>query len=128
MTRHPRTTAGSQGAAYDADDRPIVVLVEWEAPEMGLDEAEVMARDALAVLRNVPGLDEARIFGDFESGRHYFLLIWHDGAAMDRYMAGDAMQAVRGAALPFVAGKPDRRVFIDYGAVRGSKQAAPDAE
>lgn len=127
MIRRPRTTDRSQGVTSESGDRPIVVLVEWQAPEMALDEAEVMARDALAVLREVPGLDEARIFGDFESGRHCFLLIWHDGAAMDRYMAGDAMQAVRGAALPFVAGKPERRVFVDYGAVRGSKQAAPGA-
>jgi quinol monooxygenase YgiN len=99
--------------------------VEWQAREMSLHEAEVMARDALTVLRDVPGLDEARIFGDFEGGRHCFLLTWHDGAAMDRYMASDAMHAVRGAALPFVTGKPSRRIFIDYGAVRRSDQAGP---
>lgn len=79
-------------------------------------DAEEMARSSLAALRNVPGLEEARIFGDFESGTHCFLLSWRDRDSMDRYMASEVMHAVRGAALPFVAGKPERRVFVDYGA------------
>lgn len=95
---------------------PIVVLVEWDATAMGPDEARRMARESLTVLRKVPGLDEARIFGDFESGRHCFLLTWRDREAMERYMLSEAMHAVRGAALPFVSGKPERRVFVDYGA------------
>ena len=102
-------------------DPPIIVLVEWQAADMGVKDAEAMAQDTLAVLRQVPGLDEARIFGDFESGLHCFLLTWRNREAMDRYMASDAMHAVRGAAMPFVAGKPTRRVFVDYGAAAAEK-------
>ena len=109
-----------------ATNHAIVVLVEWHAPDMSLSGAEEMARDALAVLRSVPGLDDARIFGDFESGTHCFLLTWHDSAAMDRYMASEAMQAVRAAATPFVKGKPGRHFFIDYGAPPGERSATDE--
>lgn len=95
---------------------PIVVLVEWQATDLSLAQAEEMARSSLEVLRQVPGLDEARIFGDVESGTHCFLLTWRNREAMDRYMASEAMHAVRSAALPFVEGKPGRRIFVDYGA------------
>lgn len=116
MTNDPNTMI--------SDDHPIVVLVEWQATAMSISQAEEMAHSALAVLRAVPGLNEARIFGDFESGTHYFLLTWRDRASMERYMASDAMHAVRSAALPFVAGKPGRRFFVDYGATGAERPSA----
>lgn len=102
-----------------SDGHPIVVLVEWQASDMDEAQAVEMARSAREVLARVPGLTDIRMFGDFESGTHCYLLTWRDREAMDRYMTSDAMQAVRGAALPFVAGKPGRRIFVEYGAVPG---------
>jgi len=109
MTPHTEQ-AGPDG------NQPIIVLIEWQATAMSVADAGEMARSALAVLDGVQGLDEARVFGDFESGTHCFLLTWRNREAMDQYMASDVMHTVRDAALPFVAGKPQRRVFIDYGA------------
>ena len=105
------------------DERPIVVLVEWQAGEMEVEQAEQMARGALAVLADVPGLDDVRLFGEFETGVHCFLLTWSGREAMDRYMASSAMLGVRQAALPFLAGKPVRRVFVDYSRPTSSRRA-----
>ncbi len=96
-------------------DRPIVVLVEWSAPEMTMEQADDVAAKSKAVFDATPGLLDARFFGDFETGTHCFLLTWKDREAMERYMASQAMHAVRGSAAPFVAGKPTRRIFVEYG-------------
>lgn len=96
-------------------DRPIVVLIEWNAPEMSPAEAENVAEQSKAVFDATPGLLDARFFGDFESGTHCFLLTWKDRDSMERYMASEAMHAVRGSAAPYVAGKPTRRIFVEYG-------------
>jgi heme-degrading monooxygenase HmoA len=109
------TTDHRQPARAD-EDHPIVVLVEWPGGEMGLGAADQMARDSLVVLDQVPGLEDVRFFGDFDGGTHCFLLTWRSREAMERYMASEAMHAVREAAMPFVAGKPIRRVFVEYGA------------
>ncbi len=123
MTQQPDSIESTEAGGDASGGRPIIVLVEWQASEMGLEAAELMARDALAVLRDVPGLDEARVFGDFDSGVHCFQLTWRNREAMDRYMASDVMHAVRGAAMPFVAGKPERRIFVDYGAASARAEA-----
>lgn len=96
-------------------EQRLAVLVEWNAPEMGLADAQAVARQSMSVLRSTPGLLDARFFGDFESGTHCFLLTWKNKEAMDRYMASEAMQSVRGSAGPFVAGAPTRRIFVEYG-------------
>jgi len=93
----------------------LVVLVEWNAPGLRITDAQAVAKQSMSVLRSTPGLLDARFFGDFESGTHCFLLTWKNREAMDRYMASEAMQAVRGAAAAFVEGAPTRRIFVDYG-------------
>lgn len=102
-------------------DRPLVVLVEWNAPAMDLADAQEMARQSFAVLKSTPGLLDARFFGDFETGTHCFLLTWRDKNSMAQYMASKAMQSVRGSAAPFVVGTPTRRVFLDYGEDRAGR-------
>lgn len=96
-------------------DRTIVVLVEWNAPEMSPDEAEDVAERSRTVFDATPGLLDARFFGDFETGTHCFLLTWKNREVMEQYMASEAMHAVRGSAAPFVSGKPTRRIFVEYG-------------
>lgn len=102
-------------------ERPLVVLVEWNAPDMSFADAQAVAKKSLSVLGSAAGLLDARFFGDFETGTHCFLLTWRDEKAMEQYMASEAMQSVRGSAAPFVVGPPTRRIFVDYGS--GSNDA-----
>lgn len=95
-------------------EQPIVALVEWPAKDLDLEAARRLATETDRMLRRVPGLLDARFFGDFESGTHYYLLTWRDRKAFDAYAASEAMLSNRTLAEPYVAGRPSRKVLIDY--------------
>jgi quinol monooxygenase YgiN len=105
MTDDDATAAGEQA---------IVALVEWPTKDFGLDAARQLAIETDRLLRRVPGLIDARFFGDFETGVHYYLLTWSDRAAFDAYAASEAMFTNRAIAEPYVAGRPSRKVLVDY--------------
>jgi quinol monooxygenase YgiN len=102
------------GNASGLDEASVTVLVEWPTKGLDLAAARTLARDTEARLRRVPGLIGARFFGDFESETHVYLLTWRDRAALDAYTASEEMFGVRSLAEPYVAGRPTRRIFVDY--------------
>ena len=61
-----------------------------------------------------PGFLEGRFFGDFESGRHFYLLTWRDRAALDDYAKSEQMLGVREIAGRYNEGRPTRLVLSDY--------------
>jgi quinol monooxygenase YgiN len=95
-------------------DQPLVALVEWPTRGFDLAAARQLAIESERVFRRVPGLLSARFFGDFASGVHYYLLTWRDRAAFEGYAASEAMFANRALAEPYVAGRPSRKVLVDY--------------
>lgn len=103
---------GASGTGPDAG--PVVSLIEWQAPSMTPDDARRLADETAAAFRRMPGLVEIRFFGDFESGTHYYFQVWESRAALDAYMAGEAMLRIRDAAAGFVVGRPSRRILADY--------------
>jgi hypothetical protein len=68
----------------------------------------------MRMFRRVPGLLDVRFFGDFDTGVHYYLQTWRDRAALEAYMTSEAMFSNRAIAEPFAAGRPTRKVLIDY--------------
>lgn len=107
----------NDGAA-PAEEQPIVALVEWPTKDFDLAAARRLAIETDRLLRRVPGLLDARFFGDFETGVHYYLLTWRDQPAFDAYAASEAMFSNRAIAEPFVAGRPSRKVLVDYSPAR----------
>jgi quinol monooxygenase YgiN len=98
----------------DAEGQPVVALIEW--PTTGLDPAAArqLARESERLFRRVPGLLDVRFFGDFESGSHCYLQTWRDRAALDAYLSSEEMFSNRRLAEPYAAGRPTRRIFVDY--------------
>ena len=99
-----------------APDERLAVLVRWQADGFDRPAARVVATETARRLAHVPGLVEARFFGDFDSGTHYYLLTWHDRAAMDAYMASEDMFGIRAIAQPYAVGRPERSICSDYSA------------
>jgi quinol monooxygenase YgiN len=103
-----------------SDDRhgeaaqPVIALVEWPTKGLDLAAARRLAAETDRTFRRLPGLLDARFFGDFETGVHYYMLTWRDRAALDAYLGSEAMVSNRALAEPFVAGRPSRRVLVDY--------------
>jgi hypothetical protein len=93
---------------------PVSTLVEWQAPTLTPDAARGVARQTIEMLEHFPGFVEGRFFGDFESGRHFFLLTWRDQAALDEYARSEQMLGVREIAGPYNEGKPTRLILSDY--------------
>jgi quinol monooxygenase YgiN len=96
------------------ESQPVVVLVEWPTHDLDLDAALRLAVESDKAFRRIPGLLEARFLGDFETGTHYYLLTWRDRAASDAYLQSEQMFSIRTIAEPYVAGRPSRRVMVDY--------------
>ena len=108
------------------EDLPVVALVEWPAHDLDLDAAFRLAAESDKAFRRIPGLLEARFLGDFESGTHYYLLTWRDKAASDSYTQSEQMFSIRTIAEPYVAGKPSRRILVDYSPARvGGQPSGP---
>lgn len=99
--------------------QPVVSLVEWPTTGLDLASARRLAAETMERYRRIPGLLDARFFGDFESGSHVYLQVWRDRAALDAYAANEAMFEVRTIAAPYVAGRPSRRILVDYTPERG---------
>ena len=93
---------------------PIIALIEWQAPSLGPAEARRLGVETATAFSRVPGLQEVRFFGDFETGRHFYFQRWESRAALDAYLASEAMFRNREIAAPFVAGPVARQLFIDY--------------
>ena len=93
---------------------PVSTLVEWRAPSMDPDAARDVARRTIELLGRFPGFVEGRFFGDFTSGRHFYLLTWRDQAALDDYARSEEMLGVRQIAAPFLEGRPERVILTDY--------------
>lgn len=98
----------------DFAGQPVVSLVEWPAEDMDLVAARRLAAETVELYRRIPGLIDARFFGDFETGVHFYLQVWENRAALDAYAANEAMFAIRTVAEPYTAGRPTRRVLVDY--------------
>ena len=92
----------------------IIALIEWQAPAMGPDVARRLADEATEMFSLVPGLVEIRLFGDFETGRHFYFQRWESRAALDAFMASESMVRNRDIAAPFVTGRPARLLYTDY--------------
>jgi len=103
-----------ESAPSEETGGPVVSLIEWQAPTMSRSDAARLAAESLEAFRHLPGLLEIRFFGDFESGTHCYFQVWESRAALDAFMAGEAMLQVRDAAAPYVSGRPTRRLFDDY--------------
>lgn len=101
---------------------PIVSLVEWQAPKLDPESAQRLAADTAAALRGLPGMIDIRFFGDFETGRHYYLQTWSDRAALDAFIASESMFRIRDIAAPYVSGRPQRSILVDY-SVRDTPRA-----
>jgi quinol monooxygenase YgiN len=95
-------------------DLPILSLIEWQAPALTPSEAREVAEQTAVAFRRVPGLLDFRFFGDFSTGRHFYLQVWADQAALDAYAASESMFRIREIAAPFVSGRPSRELFADY--------------
>lgn len=100
--------------APTASEERVVSLVEWHAPDLDRQSARQLAAETAAAFRHIPGMLEIRFMGDFESGRHYYFQTWHDQAALDAYIASEAMFRIREIAAPYVRGKPERSILVDY--------------
>jgi quinol monooxygenase YgiN len=98
----------------DGVDLPILSIVAWRAPRMGVDDARDLAERTAAAFRMVPGLLAFRFYGDFTTGRHVYLQVWRDQSALDAYAASESMFRIREIAAPFVEGRPSRELFTDY--------------
>ncbi len=94
--------------------QPVVSLVEWPTKGLDLDAARRLAAETMEQYRRIPGMLGARFFGDFEAGTHLYLQVWRDRAALDAYAANEAMFAIRTIAAPYMAGRPTRRILVDY--------------
>jgi quinol monooxygenase YgiN len=93
---------------------PIIALIEWQAPSLSPADARRLAVETAAAFSGVPGLREIRVFGDFETGRHFCFQRWASRAALDAYLASESMFRNREIAAPFVAGPVTRQLFSDY--------------
>ena len=93
---------------------PIIALIEWQAPSLGPADARRLGVETAAAFSRVPGLREIRFFGDFETGRHFYFQRWESRAALDAYLASEAMFRNREIAAPFVGGPVTRQLFTDY--------------
>ena len=100
--------------ALTSGQRRIVSLVEWRAPQLDPESARQLAADTAAAFARVPGMVEIRFFGDFESGRHFYLQTWRDRDALDAFMASESMFRIREIAAPWVEGRPERSILTDY--------------
>ena len=100
--------------ASETPGEPIIALIEWQAPSLGPAEARRLGVDTLAAFSPVPGLLEVRVFGDFDTGRHFYFQRWESQAALDAYMASESMFRNREIAAPFVDGPVTRQLFADY--------------
>ena len=100
--------------AGQPEEQPIVALVEWPTKAFDLAAARRLGVESDRVFRRVPGLLDVRFFGDFETGTHYYLLTWRDRAAFEAYAESEAMFSNRAIAEPYVAGRPSRKVLLDY--------------
>lgn len=117
MSEHPE-------AGRPVGSLPVISLVEWHAPGMTPDEAIELARRSTDAFEHIPGVVEVRFFGDFESGAHYYLQVWESREALDAYMTSESMFRVREIALPFLEGRPSRRLLIDYSDREAGARAA----
>ena len=95
-------------------DQPVIAFVEWPTKGLDLAAARHLAAETDRIFQRIPGLLDARYFGDFESGIHFYMLTWRDRAALDAYIGSEAMFSNRVLAEPFVAGRPSRKVLVDY--------------
>jgi hypothetical protein len=100
--------------AAEALGGPIIALIEWPAPSLSPAEARRLGSETAAAFSRVPGLLEIRLFGDFETGRHFYFQRWESQAALDAYMASESMVRNRQIAAPFVGGRVTRELFTDY--------------
>jgi quinol monooxygenase YgiN len=100
--------------AGETPGEPIIALIEWQAPSLGPAEARRLGAETAAAFNRVPGLQEIRFFGDFETGRHFYYQRWESQAALDAYLASEAMFRNREIAAPFVGGPVTRQLFKDY--------------
>jgi hypothetical protein len=95
-------------------DLPVSTLVEWQAPALTPRAARDIAERTIALIGDVPGFLEGRFFGDFESGRHFYLLTWSNQSALDDYARSEQMLGVREIAGRYNEGRPTRLVLSDY--------------
>ena len=93
---------------------PIVSLIEWHSTSLTMDDARRVAAETTAAFGRIPGLVEIRLFGDFETGTHYYLQVWRERAALDAYMASESMFKIRDIAAPYTEGRPTRKLLADY--------------
>jgi hypothetical protein len=93
---------------------PVSTLVEWQAPALTPDAARDIAERTIALIGHFPGFVEGRFFGDFVSGRHFYLLTWRDQAALDDYAKSEQMLGVREIAGAYNEGRPTRLILSDY--------------
>ena len=101
-------------SAGETPGEPIIALIEWQAPSLSPAEAQELGAETVAAFGRVPGLREVRLFGDFGTGRHFYFQRWESRAALDAYLASEAMFRNREIAAPFVAGPVTRQLFSDY--------------
>jgi quinol monooxygenase YgiN len=99
---------------HDPANPPVISHVEWHAPDLTLEGAHALIAETMTHLRHVPGLVNARFFGDFETGRHFFMLTWADMAALDAYLTSEEMFSIRKSAMAFLTGRVRRELFTDY--------------
>jgi orotate phosphoribosyltransferase len=102
--------------------QPVVSLIEWHSTKLTPDDARQLADKSTAAFSRILGLIEIRFFGDFETGRHFYLQVWRDRASLDAYMASESMLRIREIAAPYVEGRPARQVLADY-SVRAIERA-----
>jgi quinol monooxygenase YgiN len=93
---------------------PILSIIEWDAPALSPDDARTLAERTARAFRLVPGLIDFRFYGNFETGRHAYLQVWRDQAALDAYAASESMLRIRDFAAPYVTGRPSRALYTDY--------------
>jgi len=101
-------------SANDAPRLCVMSLIEWQASSMTIDDAHELASRTSAAFRLVPGLVDFRFFGDFATGRHVYMQVWEDQAALEAFAASEPMLQIRRFAAPFVEGRPSRTLFADY--------------
>jgi orotate phosphoribosyltransferase len=93
---------------------PIISLIEWHSTSLTPHDARRLASESSAAFARIAGLIQIRFFGDFETGRHYYLQVWRDRAALDAYMASESMLKIGEIAAPYVEGRPARQLLADY--------------
>lgn len=93
---------------------PVAVLIEWHSSSLTEADAVRMAEQTRTAFSRIPGLLDIRFFGDFATGTHWYLQTWESAEAHEAYMASEAMFRIRDVALPYVEGRPTRRVLTDY--------------